>query len=308
MKKAIVSGASGFIGNSLIKELLRNGYFVYALSREESFEKVLKHENVQNIPFHLEEVALVKNFLSKSDYDSFYHFAWVGSAGKYRSDVALQLNNARWTIDTLRLAKDVGCKRFICAGSITEHETIAATYTKGNKPGLGFIYGGGKVASHIMSMSIAADIGIDLLWPVITNAYGVGEYSPRLINTTIRKCIKGESPQFTSGTQNYDFVYIDDVARAFRLIAENGKPFYEYLIGSSKPRALKDFMIDMQEAIAPELEFRFGDIPFTGVNLPLSNFDCSLTEKDTGFRAQISFAEGCKKTYEWWKKQEANKI
>ena len=96
-----------------------------------------------------------------------------------------------------------------------EHETLAAAYKDGNHPGLGYIYGGGKLIAHVMSMSVAADIGIDLVWAEITNAYGVGELSPRFVNTTIRKIIHGEPLQFTAGTQNYDFVYIDDVARAF---------------------------------------------------------------------------------------------
>ena len=119
------------------------------------------------------------------------------------------------------------------------------------------------------------------------------------MNTTIRKCIKGEAPQFTAGTQNYDFVYIDDVARAFYLIGKNGKPFHEYLIGSSTARPLKEFLLEMKQSIAPDLDFIFGDIPFTGTNLPLSVFDCSQTEKDTGFKAEISFAEGTKRTRDW---------
>ena len=162
-----------------------------------------------------------------------------------------------------------------------------------------------KLIAHVMCMSVAAQIGIDLIWPEITNAYGVGERSPRMINTTIQKCIRGEAPQFTAGTQNYDFVYIDDVARAFRLIGENGKPFHEYLIGSSTARPLKEFLLEMKAAIAPELDFIFGDIPFTGIDLPLSKFDCSQTEADTGFRAEIGFAEGCKRTMQWWKEQES---
>lgn len=181
---------------------------------------------------------------------------------------------------------------------------MAAAYTQGNRPGLGYIYGGGKLIAHVMCMSVAAQIGIDLIWPEITNAYGVGERSPRLVNTTIQKCIRNEPPQFTSGVQNYDFVYIDDVARAFRLIGEKGKPFHEYLIGSSQARPLREFLLEMQAAIAPELEFRFGDVPFTGIDLPLERFDCSQTEADTGFRAEISFAEGCKRTMAWWKEQE----
>ena len=180
-----------------------------------------------------------------------------------------------------------------------EHETIAAAFTQGNHPGMGYIYGGGKLIAHVMCMSVAAKLGIELVWPEITNAYGVGELSPRMVNTTIRKCIKGEAPQFTAGTQNYDFVYIDDVARAFYLIGKNGKPFHEYLIGSSTARPLKEFLLEMKQSIAPDLDFIFGDIPFTGTNLPLSVFDCSQTEKDTGFKAEISFAEGTKRTRDW---------
>ena len=56
----------------------------------------------------------------------------------------------------------------------------------------------------------------------------------------------------------------------------------------------------MKGAIAPELDFIFGDIPFTGINLSLEEFDCSKTEQDTGFRAEIDFAEGCIRTRDWW--------
>ena len=182
---------------------------------------------------------------------------------------------------------------------------MAAAYTQGNKPGLGYIYGGGKLIAHVMCMSVAVDIGIDLIWPEITNAYGVGEFSPRMVNTTIRKVIRGEAPQFTAGTQHYDFVYIDDVARAFYLIGEKGKPFHEYLIGSSTARPLREFLLEMKASIAPDLDFIFGDIPFTGIDLPLEKFDCSQTERDTGFKAEISFGEGVRRTMEWLKEVEA---
>jgi len=300
MNSAIVTGANGFVGSALVRELLQHGYRIYALDRDGCCENIPEHEKVTFIPCDLAEIAGMKETLPAGEYDIFYHFAWVGSAGPARADTALQLQNAQWTVDSLRAAKALGCKRFVCAGSIMEHETMAAAYTQGNRPGMGYVYGSGKLVAHAMCMSVASQIGIDLIWPEITNAYGVGERSPRMVNTTIQKCIRGETPQFTAGTQNYDFVYIDDVARAFRLIGENGKPFHEYLIGSSTARPLKEFLLEMQAAIAPELPFQFGDIPFTGIDLPLSRFDCSQTEKDTGFRAEVSFAEGCRMTRDWW--------
>ncbi len=299
MKKAIVSGANGFVGSALVKELIRHGCQVTALYRKGSRHRLADDAGLLLLPFDYAAGDQLTDVINKDDYDAFFHFAWAGSSGEERADVGLQLKNVLWTVDSLRAAKQLGCKRFVPAGSIMEHETAAAAYRQGNQPAPGYIYGGAKLAAHVMCMSVAAQIGMDLVCPQITNAYGPGELSPRLVNTTIRKCLAGEPPQFSAGTQNYDFVYIDDVARAFRLIAEHGKPFYTYIIGSSSAMPLKEFLLEMKSAIAPSLDFLFGDVPFTGVDLPLERFSTEQTEKDTGFRASISFAEGTKRTMEW---------
>lgn len=303
MKTAVVTGANGFVGSAVVNELLSNNYKVYAVVRNNHSDRLSDIDNVEIVNCELSDIdRLPEQITGKCDV--FYHFAWSGSAGKDRANTRLQLDNVQWSVESIRAAKKLGCSRFVFAGSIVEKECLAAAYTGGNRPGLGYIYGGGKVAAHILCSSVAAAEGIDLLWGEITNAYGVGEVSPRLVNSTIRKCIAGVSPEFTAGTQNYDFVYIDDVARAFRLIGENGKPFTSYVIGSSAAKPLKEFLIEMKDAIAPELPFKFGDVPFTGIDLPLSDFDCRKTEEDTGFKAGISFAEGCRRTFEWWKERE----
>ncbi|MCM1333973.1 MAG: NAD(P)-dependent oxidoreductase [Bacteroides sp.] len=299
MKKALVTGANGFVGGALVKELIESGIEVIALDRD-GYRSNLP-ANVRFVPHELDQSETLPERISDRDIDVFYHFAWAGSAGAARADTALQLRNAQWTVDCLRAAKAMNCKKFVCAGSIMEHETVSAAYRQGNKPGLGYIYGSGKLVAHTMCASVAADVGIDLVWAKITNAYGVGELSPRFVNTTIRKILAGEQLQFTAGTQNYDFVYIDDVARAFRLIGAHGKPFCHYLIGSSNAKPLREFILEMKAALAPDRDFIFGDVPFTGVNLPLEEFDCSLTEGDTGFKAEVPFSEGVRRTMEWLK-------
>lgn len=305
MKRAIVTGANGFVGSALVKELLKHDIEVICLDRQGCCGNLPDDERVTFIEHDLDKSAMLEDVLAPFNADIMYHFAWAGSAGPQRADTELQLKNAQWTIDCLRLAKKVGCKRFVCAGSIMEHETISAAYAQGNKPGMAYVYGSGKLVAHTMAMSVAADIGIDLIWAKITNAYGAGELSPRFINTTIRKILNDEPLQFTAATQNYDFVYIDDVARAFYLIGKNGKPFSHYLIGSSNASPLKQFILQIKESIGQDKEFIFGDVPFTGINMPLEDFDCTKTFEDTGFKAQISFIEGIRLTTQWIKEQDA---
>jgi nucleoside-diphosphate-sugar epimerase len=179
---------------------------------------------------------------------------------------------------------------------------------EGNGGGFGgsaqFIKGYNFAGGAIHKTAVAADIGIDLLWPMITNAYGVGELSPRFVNSTLRKIIHGEPLQFTAATQNYDFIYVTDVAKAFYLVAKHGKPFSEYMIGSGGAKPLREFILEMQQALAPDVTPIFGDIPFTGIDMPLSTFDITALREDCGFEAEVSFAEGTRLTLEWLKTQE----
>ena len=41
------------------------------------------------------------------------------------------MNNVQWTVETMRAAARIGCKRFVCAGSIMEREALALVSTQG---------------------------------------------------------------------------------------------------------------------------------------------------------------------------------
>lgn len=303
MKRVIVTGANGFVGNNVVRELIDHKIEVLAIDLPGNCANIPNNPLVTFMGADVFELKCVEDNIEKDKYDTFYHFAWVGSAGTARTDCELQMKNALCTAECIRIAKKLGCKRFVCAGSIMEKEVIAVLNAMGNKPGMGYIYGIGKLTAHCMSKSVAAAEGIDLVWAIITNAYGEGEMSPRFVNTTIRKIINGAPLLFTAATQNYDFVHIKDVAKAFRLIGENGKPFCEYVIGSGNARPLKEFITELKDTLSPDAELVFGDIPFTGINMPAEVFSTVDTENDCGFKAEISFSEGVKRTMNWLKEQ-----
>ena len=300
MKNAIVSGANGFIGSALVRELIQHDVHVVALTRKGHTNNVPVSNLVTIVPFDMDNSIDLLTDLPQRGFDVFFHLAWSNASGLSSTNVPLQLRNVQNTIDCMKIAKALGCRRFVNSSSILEIEAYRATLAQGNRPGASrFVYGASKLSSHIICECLASELDMGFISALVTNAYGPGEVSARMVNTAIRKCIYGENPQFTSATQLYDFVYINDVARAFRLIGEKGTPFHEYTIGSSNARPLKDFLLEMKSAIAPNLDFVFGSIPYTGGVMLEEDFDCSETERDTGFRASISFGEGCIRTRDW---------
>jgi len=299
--KAIVTGASGFVGSAVVKELIKNDIEVLCVDRTANSERLPKSPLVKEVILSIENIEELEKIVSQNEYDLFYHFAWVGSAGPLRKDEKIQTTNALWNVNCLRTAAKIGCKKFIGAGSIMEFEVHSAIYAQESKPGTPYIYGVGKVLAHELSKPIANEIGIDLVWAYITNAYGVGERSPRFINTTLRKIINNEKLEFTSGTQNYDFIYIDDVARAFYLLGIKGKANKGYVIGSGNAKPLREFILEMTNENAPNNPPHFGDVPFTGVNVPIDVFDTTPIREDCEFIPKISFAEGTRRTIEWLK-------
>lgn len=301
MEKVIITGADGFVGSYTVEYFLKQGKAVLALDMGKTPKRLKTHPNFTYMQCDISDTEELVNSIPKNTYDTFIHFAWAGSAGEARIDYNLQMQNALNTVECIRAAKALGCRRFVCAGSIMEYEVETAIHTQGSRPGMGYIYGMGKHIAHCMGKAVAANIGIDLIWPMITNAYGVGEFSPRFVNTTLRKIINDEPLQFTAATQNYDFVYVTDVAKAFYLVSEKGIPFKEYMIGSGDAKPLKEFILEMVESCGPESKPIFGDIPFTGTNMPLSTFDISDIKNDCGFIPEVSFKEGTNKTMEWLK-------
>ena len=307
MKCVVISGISGFVGSAVAKKLLNNNIVVIGLDIVEAGkERLPQHKNLIFYKCNIFNSAEVKQILKEYSFDTFYHFAWIGSAGPLRSDYDTQIKNALCTMELMKLAKEFGCSKFVVSGTIMEFEAFEAIYSQESKPQTSYIYGVGKMLAHAICKPIANEIGIQLIWAYITNTFGVGESSPRLINSTIRKCINNEQLEFTAATQMYDFVYIDDVAEAFYLLGLNGKSNKGYVIGSGKATNLKHFLLKIVEICGKDSKPHFGNLAYTGIDLSSDYFSIEEIQKDCGFTPKVSFDEAIRKTFFWIKEVEKN--
>lgn len=300
MKKVIVTGANGFIGKTLVATLLKKGYFVVALDIH--FDEMLSaNQNVLCVNVLGKDVSALKDEIPSDDYSFFFHLAWMGTSGSARADYQMQLNNVKLTCDYIKLCAAIGCMRVVYASSINEMETYEYLQSDDIEPTGGYIYGTGKLAAHLMGETVAKLNDVEFIPVIITNIYGVGEKSARMIYTSIKKLLNKEHCSFTEGYQTYDFIYITDAINSIIAVAEKGKAFNRYYIGSGEPKPLREFLIEMKNIVDPNVEIGLGDIPFKGIDISYKQFDFKKVEEDTGYVNEISFPEGIKMTAEWIK-------
>ena len=298
MEYVIVTGANGFIGKTLVNALLEKGYHVVALDIR--FDGVLANDDrVTCVNVMNKEVAVLAEEIPHQEYRCFFHLAWAGTSGPARADYVVQLNNVKLACDYIKLCSEIGCNRVVYASSINEMETYEYLQSDDIEPAGGYIYGTGKLAAHLMGETVAKLNGIEFIPVIITNIYGVGEKSARMIYTSINKLVHKEHCSFTAGYQTYDFIYITDAINSIIAVAEKGKAFNRYYIGSGEPKPLREFLLEMRDIVDPEAELGLGDIPFKGVDISYDQFDLKKVERETGYVNQIPFTQGIKMTADY---------
>lgn len=299
MKHAVITGANGFIGSALCKELTSHGIYVTAVVRnlKSDVSRLARLSGLQIEYCDMQDIGSLPGRIDGKP-DVFYHFAWEGCSGVLRGSTDVQIQNIKNTCEAVKAAAVLECKKFIYAASIMEYETDYASQS-GRCPQINTVYCMAKRAAGYMAHAAAGQYGISYIEGLITNIYGPGETSPRLINSSIRKLLDKKPTVFTSGNQMYDFIYISDAARYFHAIGEKGMKDSTYYIGSGVPKPLKEFLCEMGETVSPGTELGIGKISFDGNGTDYQRFDMEKTERDLGVYARIPFKEGIQKTAEW---------
>lgn len=300
MKKVMVTGADGFIGSHLVQELVENGYEVYAVVRKSSCTGAIwENSRLHRIECDMNQYKMLLGYPELRQISAVFHFAWEGVSGAHSADYAVQLNNVKCACDLQTVASQLGIRRIVFADSIMEYEHIKAMENGICQLPLRNTYHVAKITARNLLQLRAANSGMEFIPVVISNVYGVGENSPRLINTAIRNLLARRHMSLTPGEQLYDFIYVSDAVRAIRMAAENGKNNKLYYIGNREQRPLKTFLMEMRDAIAPDMELGIGELKMQGISLEYTEIDTGAIYEDLGFEPQYTFLQGIKKTAEW---------
>ncbi len=303
--KAIVTGATGFIGSWLVERLLADGVEVYALVRDKVKAKQILGERAQ---IHIMEYQPDDmNNLTKEMFgqiDVMYHLAWGGVSNQLKSDIDLQLANVKYSIEAIKFAKRIQCGKFVAAGTVAEYalsDNIMDVYSRQTPND---IYGASKVASHYYLDVLSRELDQNFIWSLLPSTYGERRNDNNIITYTIKTLLRGETPKFGHLEQMWDFLYVSDVVWALSLIGKYGISGKTYGIGSGIYKPLKDYIITIRDIIDPTLQLDIGTRKDMSEKTFSSCVNIYELIKDTGFSPQVSFEDGIKRTIDYIKRTE----
>ena len=299
MKNVIITGANGFLGSSLISKLVDSGIRVLAI--DVSFE-----------PSHLPDTDLItklETFITgvddfvakvpKGEYDAFYHFAWAGVNGAVKANPIAQINNIEMAAICMTVCKQIGCKKFLCAGTIAEQSVNSLPFLE--KTSGGMMYGVAKHCTHLMLENFSKNIDQPFVWMQLSNIYGPGNKTGNLVSYTLGELFAGNSPAFGPANQPYDFVSVADTIEAIKRLGEKDTPKNAYYIGSGSPRLLKEYLLAIGEAMGCPERIHIGERADDGIKYTMDMFDANETKKDLGEYITITFEDGINETIDWMK-------
>lgn len=303
MKRVIIGGATRIVGHHLIQYYLEQGDEVIAIVRPHSnYLKQLpsEHPRLKIIYCELCELSRLSELITQP-CDLYYHLQWEPTDALNGKSALVQSLNIQYTLEAVKAAKALGCKKFIGSGSQAEygiHYHAEEEEMYGNPQ---TAYGIAKYAAGKLSKLLAKEIDIAHIWVRIFSIYGPYERQTNLIPYVITSLFKEERPSLTACEQKWDFLYCEDAARALYLVGEKGKDQAVYNLGSGKAIPLKNYIEQIRNAINPRLELGIGEKPYADKQLMYLCADISRLTQDTGFVPQVSFEEGIRKTLKWYK-------
>jgi CDP-glucose 4,6-dehydratase len=312
-RTSFVTGATGFVGAHVAQKLVAAGARVVCLQRDgvraNSLDLFDLRRRVTVINGSVEDFALIERTINEYEVEAVFHLAAqaiVGAAN--RSPISTFETNIRGTyalLEACRLSPMV--KRIVVASSDKAYGTHRDLPYTEDYPLHGlFPYDASKACTDILARSYAHSFATPVVVSRFANIYGPGDLNlSRVIPGTIVSVLREQSPVIRSdGTPIREFVYVDDVANGYLLLAEKideviGEAFN---FGAGEQITMLDLVERIIKLSGKDLKPNVLLQRKIEREIDAQYLSAEKVEKRLGWRAQTGLAEGLRLTMEWYRK------
>ena len=306
MKKAIVTGATGFIGSAFVQYLINQGVKVLALGRKH-LDKINdeKRKRLDGARYINLDMSCILNLRSKIDsigWESgsdcvFFNLAWSGEDRLSDMNIEAQMRNVNESVSALEVACQIGCNRFIQVGTMEEaftHRYLDLDYRKHAFFNRHVVYSVAKIAAKQSLEVRASQLGIDFIYILHSHVMGPHDDKDSFLQMTLLKLIDCDELIFSTGEQLFDVVSLEDCALGYYLICQKGIPGKVYWVGSGNPQPLRSYVERMYALYPSGNVMQFGKFPYNDVILSKESFSIAALVEDTGYSPSMTFEQTVK--------------
>lgn len=296
--RVLVTGASGLIGSHLL-QVLGPEAEVAATSRSPREDG----DGVRWLARDLTRPGAITEVIDAERPEVVIHLAGAVRGDRTLDAVAPTLEtNLVATIELLEAATRHDCRRVVLSGSLFEEPATGGPQAVPPSP-----YGASRWASSAYGRMFHALFGTPVVILRPSYAYGPGQERTKLIPYVTTALLAGESPELSTGARPIDWVYAEDVARAYAAAAVADSVEGRTLdIGSGAEATVEEVVRTIAEAVGPTAgQPRFGVVPVRPAEQHVQP-DVEATAAALGWRATTSLDDGLRRTVEWFRAQAAD--
>ncbi len=320
--KVLVIGGAGFIGSFVVSELLKNDvkevviYDNFARGKSDNIVESLKDPRCSVYPFggDIRDTDILDTAMQGVDY--VFHLAamWLLHCKDYPR-TAFDVN-IRGTFNVLEACVKNNVKKLISSSSASVYGDAAEVpMTEGHPFNNKNFYGATKIAGEAMATAFNDRYGLEVVSLRYMNVYGPGQeqhavYSG-VVPIMLNKIEEGEQPVINGdGSQAYDFIYVDDIAKANLAALESDVKIGNYNVGTEVQTTIKqlcDTILDLKNS---QLKVKYVPYSADDSRALVQNRIGSRqkAENELGFLYNDSLREGLQKLINWRKSVGIDKV
>jgi nucleoside-diphosphate-sugar epimerase len=239
--------------------------------------------------------------------DAVLHLAWQGVPSRFRND-RIQVENIGPAAQLLAISHEAGCRTWIGFGSQAEYGPKQQAIRESEPPAPTSLYGMTKLATMEMSRTLSSLLGMRWVWIRVFSLYGPADEPTWMLPSLIQQLLRREVPALTPGTQMWDYLYVEEAAKAVAEVMETSSAEGLFNLGSGRARPLRQIVEEVRDVIDPSLSLRFGEVPFRSDQVMHLEADITRLKEAIAWRPDIDFAAGLQATVNWHRAQSAGKV
>jgi len=309
----LVSGGAGFIGSHIAKRLLHLGAkkvkVIDNLStgNKKNVQECYSYSSFEFVEADIRDLASCISICSSVDY--VFHQAALGSVPRSFNDpVTTNAVNTDGFLNMLQAAKLANVRRFIYASSSSVYGDSAQLPKVEEQIGMPISpYAVSKYTNELYAHVFTLNSGMETIGLRYFNVFGPhqnpnGAYAA-VIPLFVNAVINGISPTINGdGKQTRDFTYVENVvdANLNALIAKNYNKLQKvFNVATGNQFTVLNMLNELNSIANKQIKPNFNDSRSGDITNSLASIEKAT--QYLGYNPKISFKEGLKRTYQWFK-------